>query len=107
MEKQDISKFIKKITDTVFVATAVGDAVTDAAGKAQDAIFSTTKKINDKVEEKKTEESKAWQERYNTAIEPLLGTDAEIFITSLGDSPIELMGLKVSQLHSSFPIPRE
>ncbi len=108
MKEQDIIQFVKKVTDTgASAASAVGEIVTNAAEKAQNVITSTTKKISVKIEEQKAVEAKERKEKYNAAIEPLLGTAAETLITSLGNSPIDLTDIKVSQLHNHFPIPRE
>lgn len=70
-------------------------------------LSSTTEKVNTAIDEKKAAAENARKERFDTAILPLAGTEAETFIYALGDSPVKLTDGKVKQIKETFPVPRE
>lgn len=108
--KQDQNKndFFEKVkTISQNAAKAVADIAVDIAENAREVVVSTAEKVNTAIDEKKAAAENARKEKFDTAILPLAGTEAEAFIYALGDSPIKLTDGKVRQIKETFPIPRE
>ena len=108
--KQDKTKneFFEKVKSiSQNATTAVIDMASDIVENARDMATSTVDKVNAAIEEKKAASAKDRRDKFNTAILPLEGTEAEVFIRALGDSPLKLTDNKTKQIKNVFPIPRE
>lgn len=104
MKQGQNNDFFEKVKNISHNATK---AVADIAENTRDAVVSTTEKVNTAIDEKKAAAENARKERFDTAILPLAGTEAETFIYALGDSPVKLTDGKVKQIKETFPVPRE
>ena len=108
--KQDKTKneFFEKVKSiSQNATTAVIDMASDIVENARDMATSTVDKVNAAIEEKKAASEKDRRDKFDTAILPLEGTEAEVFIRALGDSPLKLTDNKTKQIKNVFPIPRE
>lgn len=108
--KQDKTKneFFEKVKSIPQNATtAVIDMASDIVENTRDMATSTVDKVNAAIEEKKAASEKDRRDKFDTAILPLEGTEAEVFIRALGDSPLKLTDNKTKQIKNVFPIPRE
>ena len=105
---QNKNNFFEKVKTISQNATkAVADIAVDIAENTRDVVVSTAEKVNTAIDEKKAAAENARKEKFDAAILPLAGTEAEAFIYALGDSPIKLTDGKVKQIKETFPIPRE
>ena len=95
MKQGQNNDFFEKVKNISHNATK---AVADIAENTRDAVVSTTEKVNTAIDEKKAAAENARKERFDTAILPLAGTEAETFIYALGDSPVKLTDGKVKQI---------
>lgn len=94
----------------VFIAKcykSVADIAVGIAENTRGAVVSTAEKVSTAIDEKKAAAESMRKERFDTAMLPLLGTEAETFIYALGDSPVKLTDKKVKQIKETFPVPRE
>ena len=108
--KQDKTKneFFEKVKSiSQNATTAVIDMASDIVENTRDMATSTVDKVNAAIEEKKAASEKDRRDKFDTAILPLEGTEAEVFIRALGDSPLKLTDNKAKQIKNVFPIPRE
>lgn len=103
--KNDILKKVMNVSQSA-TKNVVGIA-TDIAENTRDAITSKTEKVNKVIGEKKAAAENMRKEKFNIAIAPLVGTEAEEFIYALGDSPVLLTDRKVKQIKENFPVPCE
>lgn len=90
-------KAVKTVTDTA----------SNIAGTTKEAVANVTDKVVDTIEEKRNTAEKERKEYFESAMLPLAGTESEIFITALGNSPIKLTNSRINQIKSTFPVPRE
>lgn len=102
--KQGQSEFFEKVKT---ISQNAAKAVTDIAENTCDTIVSTAERVTMAIDEKKADAENARKERFDAAMLPLMGTEAETFIYALGDSPIKLTDGKVKQIKEAFPVPRE
>ena len=108
--KQDKNnnEFFEKVKSISQNATkVVVDMASDIAESTRDMATSTADKINAAIEEKKAAAEKDRKDKFDTAILLLEGTETEVFIRALGDSPLKLTDNKTKQIKNVFPIPRE
>ncbi len=108
-QKHDKDDFFKKKVINICQSApkVVTDFAVDIAENTRVAVVSTIEKMSTAIDEKKTAAENARKEKFDAAILPLAGTEAEKFIYALGDSPIKLTEGKVKQIKDVFPIPRE
>lgn len=105
---QNSNDFFEKVKNISQNATkAVADIAADIAENTRDAVVSTAEKVNTAIDEKKATAENARKQRFDAAMLPLMGTEAETFIYALGDSPVKLTDGKVKQIKETFPVPRE
>ena len=108
--KQDKTKneFFEKVKSiSQNATTAVIDMASDIVENTRDMATSTVDKVNASIEEKKAAAEKDRRDKFDAAILPLEGTETEVFIRALGDSPLKLTDNKAKQIKNVFPIPRE
>ena len=108
--KQDKTKneFFEKVKSISQNATkVVVDMASDIVESTRDMATSTVDKVNASIEEKKAAAEKDRRDKFDAAILPLEGTETEVFIRALGDSPLKLTDNKAKQIKNVFPIPRE
>lgn len=108
--KQDKNnnEFFEKVKSISKNATkVVVDMASDIAESSRDIATSTADKVNAAIEEKKAAAEKDRKDKFDTAILLLKGTETEVFIRALGDSPLKLTDNKTKQIKNVFPIPRE
>ena len=103
--KNDFFEKVKTISQNA--TKAVADIAVDIAENTRDAVVSTAEKVNTAIDEKKAAAENARKEKFDTAMLPLMGTEAETLIYALGDSPVKLTDGKVKQIKETFPVPRE
>ncbi len=103
--KNDFFEKVKTISQNA--TKAVADIAVDIAENTCDAVVLTVEKVNTAIDEKKAAAENARKEKIDTAMLPLMGTEAETFIYALGDSPVKLTNGKVKQIKETFPVPRE
>lgn len=99
--KQDKTKneFFEKVKSiSQNATTAVIDMASDIVENTRDMATSTVDKVNAAIEEKKAASEKDRRDKFDTAILPLEGTEAEVFIRALGDSPLKLTDNKTKQI---------
>lgn len=102
------NEFFEKVKSMSQNATkVVVDMASDIAESTRDMATSTVDKVNASIEEKKAAAKKDRRDKFNAAILSLEGTEAEVFIRALGDSPLKLTDNKAKQIKNVFPIPRE
>ncbi len=102
------NEFFEKVKSMSQNATkVVVDMASDIAESTRDMATSTVDKVNAAIEEKKAAAEKDRRDKFDTAILPLEGTETEVFIRALGDSPLKLTDNKAKQIKNVFPIPRE
>jgi hypothetical protein len=89
------------------VVKTVADTASNIAWTTKDAVVNTTDRVVNTIEEKRNTAEKERKEHFESAMLPLIGTESEIFITALGNSPIKLTDIKSNQIKSTFPVPRE
>lgn len=81
--------------------------VKNMSQNTQNAIASAAEKMTTAIDEKKAASKAEQKEKFDAAMLPLIGTEAEKFIVALGDSPVKLTDGKVKKIKGTFPIPRE
>lgn len=102
------NEFFEKVKSIYQNATkVVVDMVSDIVESTHDMATSTVDKVNVSIEEKKAATEKGRRDKFDAAILPLEGTETEVFIRALGDSPLKLTDNKAKQIKNIFPIPRE
>lgn len=102
------NKFFEKVKFMSQYATkVVVDMASDIAESTRDMATSTVDKVNASIEEKKAASEKDRRDKFDAAILSLEGTETEVFIRALGDSPLKLTDNKAKQIKNVFPIPRE
>lgn len=102
------NEFFEKVKSISQNATkVVVDMASDIVENTRDMATSTVDKVNASIEEKKEAAEKNRRDKFDAAILPLEGTETEVFIRALGDSPLKLTDNKAKQIKNVFPIPRE
>ena len=102
------NEFFEKVKSISQNATkVVVDMASDIVESTRDMATSTVDKVNASIEEKKAASEKDRRDKFDAAILPLEGTETEVFIRALGDSPLKLTDNKAKQIKNVFPIPRE
>ena len=102
------NEFFEKVKSISQNATkVVVDMASDIVESTRDMATSTVDKVNASIEEKKAAAEKDRRDKFDAAILPLEGTETEVFIRALGDSPLKLTDNKAKQIKNVFPIPRE
>lgn len=104
----ELDKILNKAkTASHKAAKTVTDTTSNIAGTTKEAVANVADKIVDTIEEKRNIAEREQREYFEAAILPLIGTESEIFITALGNSPIKLTDGKINQIKSTFPVPQE
>ena len=102
------NEFFEKVKSMSQNATkVVVEMASDIAESTRDMATSTVDKVNASIEEKKAASEKDRRDKFDAAILSLEGTETEVFIRALGDSPLKLTDNKAKQIKNVFPIPRE
>lgn len=106
-DKNNNEFFVKVKSISQNATKLVVDMASDIAESTRDIATSTADKVNAAIEEKKAAAEKDRKDKFDTAILLLEGTETEVFIRALGDSPLTLTDNKIKQIKNVFPIPRE
>ena len=106
--KQERNNFIDKAkTISQNAANKVANVAVGVSESTRDVVTKATGKVNAAIDKKKKTAEKIRKDNFDNALLSLKGTEAEMFISSLGESPLKLTDGKVKQIKGVFPVPRE
>ena len=106
--KEQMKSLIHKVKDVSKQAVnTVSDITVNVAETVKENVDTATRKASALAEEKKKVNADKQKIQFESAMESLKQSGFEDFFALLGDSPIKLTAVKISQIKTVFSIPKE